>query len=121
MISSGRSTRSRCALQQAEARAVAAKRSIAIRVLGQEYRIRTDSDPGELQRVAGLVDETMSRLRDRTGAVDSLDLAMMAAVNLARDLLTERASRAGGEDGPRVGLLADRVEAVLRDDELRPL
>lgn len=95
---------------------MAAKRSVAIRVLGQEYRIRTDADPAELQRVAGLVDETMGRLRDRTGAVDSLDLAMMTAVNLARDLLAERAGRrSGGLLAERALALGDRIEVVLRD------
>lgn len=90
-----------------------AKRSVAIRVMGQEYRIRTELPPSELQRVADLVSETMERLRDRTGAVDTRDLAMMAAVNLARDLLAERVSRRSAT-GARLRSLADRVEAVLR-------
>jgi len=98
---------------------MSAKRSVAIRVLGQEYRIRTDADPAELQRVAGLVDETMSRLRDRTGAVDSLDLAMMAAVNLARDLLSERAGWHAGQATQRVPSLTEQVETLLRSDGLR--
>lgn len=94
---------------------MAAKRSVAIRVLGQEYRIRSDAHPTELQRVADLVGETMERLRDRTGAVDTRDLAMMTAVNLARDLLAERAARRGAaETVPRLRALADRVEIALR-------
>jgi cell division protein ZapA (FtsZ GTPase activity inhibitor) len=97
---------------------MAAKRSVSIRVLGQEYRIRSDAQPAELQRVADLVGETMGRLRDRTGAVDSRDLAMMTAVNLARDLLAERSlRRVGAAASPRIRTLADRVEAVLRGDQ----
>jgi cell division protein ZapA (FtsZ GTPase activity inhibitor) len=96
---------------------VAAKRSVSIRVLGQEYRIRTDAHPGELQRVASLVDETMGRLRDRTGAVDSRELAMMTAVNLARDLLVERAARRSDiASAPRLRELAERVETLLQGD-----
>lgn len=95
-----------------------ARRSVAIRVLGQEYRIRTDADPAELERVAAFVDDTMTRLRDRTGAVDSLSLAVMTAVNLARDLLAERAARrADGAAAIRLRSLADGVEAVLRDGD----
>lgn len=95
---------------------MAARRLVSIRVLGQEYRIRTDADPAELQRVAGLVDETMGRLRDRTGAVDSLDLAMMTAVNLARDLLAERTARRSGVGAAdRVRVLSERIEAALQD------
>jgi cell division protein ZapA len=95
---------------------VASKRSISIRILGQEYRIRSDADPAELQRVASLVGETMDRLRERTGAADSLDLAVMAAVNFARDLSVERAARRS-DNTPveRVRALTDHVEAVLRE------
>jgi cell division protein ZapA (FtsZ GTPase activity inhibitor) len=94
---------------------VAGKRSVSIRVLGQEYRIRSDADPGELQRVASLVDDTMVRLQQRTGAVDSRELAVMAAVNLARDLLVERdARRSDSTMLPRVRALAERIEALLQ-------
>jgi cell division protein ZapA (FtsZ GTPase activity inhibitor) len=96
---------------------VAGKRSVSIRVLGQEYRIRSDAHPSDLQRVAALVDETMARLRDRTGAVDSRELAMMTAVNLARDLLVERAARRIDLGAaPRLRELAERVETLLESD-----
>ena len=92
------------------------KRSVSVRILGHEYRIRTDSDPADLAHVARLVDETMAKLRDRTGVVDSLDLAIMAALNLARDLVAERGARQDGENAAeRVRTLADRVEQVLRE------
>lgn len=91
-----------------------AKRSVSIRVLGQEYRVRTDAPPDELQRVAGLVESTMGRLRDRTGAVDSRELAMMTAVNLARDLLAERTQRRSGAAlAPQVRQLAEQIEELL--------
>ena len=95
---------------------MAARRSVAVRILGHEYRVRTDSEPAEMQRVAALVEETLARLRDRTGTVDSLDLAVMAALNLARDLLAERAvRRSDGETAGRLRSLTERVEAALRE------
>jgi cell division protein ZapA len=95
---------------------MAARRSVAVQILGHEYRVRTDSDPSEMQRVAVLVDETIARLRQRTGTVDSLDLAVMAALNLARDLLSERAGRrADGPSAERLRSLTDRVEVALRE------
>jgi len=91
------------------------KRSVSVRILGHEYRIRTDSDPAGLVRVAKLVDETMGRLRDRTGVIDSLDLAIMAALNLARDLVAEREGRQEhAAHDERIRALADRVEDLLR-------
>jgi cell division protein ZapA (FtsZ GTPase activity inhibitor) len=96
---------------------MAGKRSVSIRVLGQEYRVRTDAPADELKRVGELVEATMRRLRERTGAVDSRELAMMTAVNLARDLLTERGTRrSGAAAAPRLRALADRVESLLQGD-----
>jgi cell division protein ZapA (FtsZ GTPase activity inhibitor) len=90
------------------------KRSVSVRILGHEYRIRTDSDAREFTEVARLVDETMRRLRDRTGVIDSLDLAIMAALNLARDLMAERGSRRTQQaSSERVRVLASEVERVL--------
>jgi cell division protein ZapA (FtsZ GTPase activity inhibitor) len=80
---------------------VTSKRSVSVRILGHEYRIRTEADPADLSQVARLVDETMERLRDRTGVIDSLDLAIMAALNLARDLVAERGARQEGESKRR--------------------
>lgn len=92
-----------------------AKRSVSVRILGHEYRIRTEADPADLSQVARLVDEIMGRLRDRTGVVDSLDLAIMAALNLARDLVAERNARREEEaEAERVRALAERVEQALR-------
>lgn len=93
---------------------MSAKRSVSVRILGHEYRIRTDADPTALTQVAQLVDETMGRLRERSGVVDSLDLAIMAALNLARDLAAERSIRQSESVGPdRIRALTERVESVL--------
>jgi cell division protein ZapA len=67
-----------------------ARRSIAVRILGHEYRIKSDSDEAQVERVARYVDDTMTRIRERTKTVDSLDLAILAALNLANDLLARR-------------------------------
>ena len=92
-----------------------AKRSIAVRILGQEYRIRSDADESSVQRIASLVDETMAKIRERTRTVDSLDLAVLAALNLASELLASRtAPREGGEwiDGERLRSLVVAVESA---------
>jgi cell division protein ZapA len=69
---------------------MAAKRSVLVRILGQEYRIRSDADEASIQRVASFVDETMAKIRERTRTVDTLDLAILASLNLANDLLAAR-------------------------------
>ena len=47
------------------------KRSVAVQIAGQEYRIRSDADEDALHRLAGYVDRAMGRVRERTGTVDS--------------------------------------------------
>lgn len=96
------------------------KRSVAVRILGHDYRIRTEADREAVERVAQLVHQTMERIRVRTGTVDTLDLAVLAALNLANDLV---AVRGGGEEGlgtaaappERLRGLIEAVEAAARE------
>lgn len=74
----------------------------------------TDGDEDALQRVAGLVDQTMARVERHTGAVDSRDVAMLAALNLAREVLDLRQrDQASGFDAERLRALVDRAESAL--------
>lgn len=90
---------------------MAARRSVAVRVRGKELRILSDRDEESLRRVAGLVDETMARVEKRAGVVDTLDVAMLAALNLARELLELR------ERGAGVPPDADRLRALVKQAE----
>ncbi len=93
------------------------KRSVAVRIAGKEYRIKSDADEDFLQEVARHVDESMSRIRERTRTVDSHDVAVLAALNLARELLQHgRAEKvpAGASviDGERLRALIELVESA---------
>jgi cell division protein ZapA len=91
---------------------VSGKRSISVRILGQQYRIRSDADEESVQRVALLVDETMARIRARTRTVDTLDLAILAALNLANELVALRDAAPSRAEGPRLD--QERLGALLR-------
>ncbi|MEZ4218927.1 MAG: cell division protein ZapA [Myxococcota bacterium] len=91
----------------------AARRSIAVRISGNEYRIRSDADEDALQRVARYVDETMERIRTRTGAVDSLEIALLTALNIARELVELRGERAAAPPPEALRALIERVEAAV--------
>lgn len=82
------------------------KPSVSVRIRGKEFRIRSNEDERDLQRVAGYLDETMAKVEQKTGAVDSLDVAMLTALNLAREVVELR--RAGGSADP--GRLRDLIE-----------
>jgi cell division protein ZapA (FtsZ GTPase activity inhibitor) len=94
-----------------------AKRSVAVRIAGQEYRIKSDADEAWLQRVARYVDEAMGRIRERTGTVDSRDIAVLTSLNLARELITLRDARDHGQtrskdDEARLRVLIEFVESA---------
>jgi cell division protein ZapA len=90
---------------------LATRRSVSVRIRGKEFRVLTDGDDESIQRVAGLLDQTMARVERHTGSVDSLDVAMLAALNLARELLELR------DGGPIVGADADRLRSLVEQAE----
>jgi cell division protein ZapA (FtsZ GTPase activity inhibitor) len=89
---------------------VSQKPSLAVRIRGQEFRIRSDESPELLQQVAEIVDSTMQRIEQRTGAIDTLDVAMLTALNLAREVVEARRGRPSSS--PRLRALIERAEAA---------
>ena len=96
------------------------KRTVPVEILGQEYRIRSDSDASTIRRAAALVDETMEKVRDRTGTVDTLDLAVLTALNIANHLIslrdvTDGSPRQGSARPGELGDLIALVEAAIAE------
>jgi len=97
---------------------MAPKRTVPVQIFGQQLRIRSDGDAARIRRAAALVDETMARVRARTGTADTLDIAVLAALNIAHRLL------AAGESGAarpasgdvQLGALIELVESALAED-----
>ena len=92
------------------------KRTVPVMIQGREYRIRGEGDPARMQRAAELLDETMTKVRARSGTADSVDIAVLAALNLANALATDRVSGGASEGlGQRIEALAELVEAATAD------
>jgi len=89
------------------------KKSVAVRIAGHEYKIRSDSDPKVLRQIALHVDQTMERVRKETGTVDSLDVAVLACLNLGRENLALKHQRSSGANDASLRSLIDRVEAAV--------
>lgn len=89
---------------------------VTVNIRGQEFRIRTDDDEASLQRVAKYLDDTMATVERQTGTVDSLQLALLSALNLARELVELR--EGGGARGPSApGVDPDRLESLIEFTE----
>ncbi len=93
------------------------RKTTSVWIRGQEFRIRSDDDEEWLQRVARYLDQTMAKVEEHTGRLDSLDVAMLTALNLARELVAIRegriASNSGGMDPKRLRDLIDLAESAL--------
>ncbi len=85
-------------------------RSVSVWIRGHEFRIVSDDDQESLQRVARYLDDTMGKVEERTGTVDSLDVALLTALNLARELVGIREGRL---DAGTSGVGPGRLRAII--------
>jgi cell division protein ZapA (FtsZ GTPase activity inhibitor) len=93
------------------------KRTVPVTIQGREYRVRAEGDPHSIQRAAELLDETMTKVRARSGTADSVDVALLAALNLAKALATGRGAAGLGEGlEQRIADLARLVETATAAD-----
>jgi cell division protein ZapA len=89
---------------------------ISVRILEKEYQFSCPADERtDLLDSAEILNNKMREIRDG-GKVVGLDrIAVMAALNMANELLRSRANDKDLEDnfGNRLKLISDRVESVL--------
>jgi cell division protein ZapA len=56
---------------------------VQVEIFGQTYAVRAGGDPGYVEKLAAFVDEQMKDVSRASGAVDSLRIAVLTALNLA--------------------------------------
>ena len=89
--------------------------AVSVSIRGKTFRIRSEQSPEALEKIAAYVDSTMQRVERATQSVDSLDVAMLTALNLAREVVASRAVSAP-HDHQRLRDLIDRAEAALAEE-----
>ena len=100
---------------------MATKRTVPVTIQGRQYRIRAETTPESVMAAAELLNETMDRVRKRAGTVDSVDVAVLAALNIANTLVAEREGVVPiGVLGPRVDELVSLVESALAEPTTPP-
>jgi cell division protein ZapA (FtsZ GTPase activity inhibitor) len=78
-----------------------------VKILGREYRLRGDEDGGHLEEVAAYLDRVMREMLKQVP--DTQDAAVLAALNIASELMSLRASLVRAD---RVQSLIDLVDTV---------
>jgi len=65
-------------------------KSVTVTIYGQDYTLRGDADSTYVEKVASLVDRKMREIASRSELASTGKVAILAAVNLADELLREQ-------------------------------
>jgi cell division protein ZapA len=88
--------------------------SVAVEIYDQVYQLR-GSDPAYVKGLAAIVDAKMRAVAARSTTVDSLRVAVLAALKLADELSVAREKSQTNVD-PRAAELSSLLDAVLLDE-----
>jgi cell division protein ZapA len=95
---------------------------VHVEIFGQTYAVKAGGDPAYVEKLAASVDEQMKDVSRASGAVDSLRVAVLAALNLADECFrlrreadeAHRESRSAGTGlDERIARLARKLGAAL--------
>jgi cell division protein ZapA len=90
--------------------------SIRVEIFDQAYNLR-GTDPDYIFKLAEYVDSKMRAVAEQTSTVDSLRLAVLAALNIADEfhILKRKYDGISKEMNQRTSSLASALDEVLRD------
>ncbi len=93
---------------------------VSIRILDKEYQVACPaSERTDLLDSAEILNAKMREVRDSSGVVGLDRIAVMAALNMANDLLHAQARDKAmeGDFSTRLKLISDRVESALGNSQ----
>ncbi len=90
--------------------------SVRVEIYDQAYHLR-GSDPEYIQKLADYVDSKMRAVADQTSTVDSLRLAVLAALNIADEyhILKRKYDSIANDFSKRTSTLEGALDEVLAE------
>jgi cell division protein ZapA len=90
---------------------------VRVEIFDQAYNLR-GSDPEYILKLADYVDTKMRAVAEATNTIDTVRLAVLAALNIADEyhLLKKKQGSGATDYQKRAHLLADALDEVLRDN-----
>ncbi len=82
---------------------------VHVEIFGQAYALRAGEDPAYIEKIASFVDREMTEVGKMAGAVDSVRIAVLAALNITDQLFQARDSQDG------VAALDSRAAGLARE------
>ena len=94
------------------------KQTVQVTILGQQFTVKSEASPDEVAKVVDLVNEKITEVGSSGRIVDSLNVAVLALLNLAGAYLRLREGRTvtaaqspcDPEDASRLVRLLERLE-----------
>ena len=89
---------------------------VHVEIFGQTYAVKAGSNPGYVEKLAASVDEQMKDVSRASGAVDSVRIAVLAALNLADECvhLRRELEEAHSQPKPSRGSVDERVKRLAQ-------
>ena len=89
--------------------------TIQVEIFGQTYRVTAGAEPGYVEQLAAHVDKEMREIGRQAGAVDSVRVAVLAALNIADECFRLRAQQgdASAQLQKRAARLAEDLASAI--------
>jgi len=71
------------------------KNTYEITLLNQKFNLKSDSDEKHVQKVADFVNRRIFEIQEKTKSVSSLNVALLAALNIADDFFKIKKTKQG--------------------------
>lgn len=93
------------------------KQSLQVSILGQQFHLRSDSPPEQVQRVAEFVEARINEVTASGRVAGTLQAAVLALLNVSAKYLDQDAGVEAPPDaaGERLQRLIGRIEQALAD------
>lgn len=90
------------------------KQSVQVSILGQQFNLRSEAAPEQVHKVARFVEDQIAQVTSSGRAVDSLQAAILALLNVSAAHLDGKAPAVNNEeDDRRLNRLVEKIESVL--------
>ena len=109
-------------MQNGKAKSEAVAQSIRVEIYNQTYSIRSDGDNDYILRLAEFVDGKMREISSGTLTVDSLKVAILAALHIADEFrqLKNQQEQSDAQLASRSAECAEMLDRVLKHREPAP-
>lgn len=69
------------------------KKTVEVQLLNQKFQLKTDSDEWYVKKVSDFVNQKLFDVQEKTKSVSSLNVALLAALNIADDLFKQKGKK----------------------------